>query len=99
MTISALMGPRRGPVPDFCGKNLDALYDALTAETAVPTRLVVCLRFGEQPLPIAEAVAAYGAPRRVDLHAAAAPAQVPGLVFGDVVAGQMVVEMNFSRCI
>ena len=31
-------------LPDFCGKNLDALYDALTAETAVPTRLVVCRR-------------------------------------------------------
>ena len=27
-------------LPDFCGKNLDAL----TAETAVPTRLVVCRR-------------------------------------------------------
>ena len=24
-------------LPDFCGKNLDALYDALTAETADPS--------------------------------------------------------------
>ena len=30
--------------PSWFGRNLDALYDMLSAETEVPTRLVICRR-------------------------------------------------------
>lgn len=47
---------RRLDLPDYCGKNLDALYDVLSADLPEPTRLVIYRREA-----LAQSLGGYGA--------------------------------------